>query len=38
MWKRYLVKFGTGADMHGMDVMEAANRVVRDGVTGVRFL
>ena len=24
MWKRYLVEFGTGVDLHGMDVMEAA--------------
>ena len=33
MWKRYLVEFGTGADLHGMDVMEAAERAVRDAVS-----
>ena len=26
MWKRYLVEFGTGADLHGMDVTEAASK------------
>ncbi len=33
MWKRYLVEFGTGADLHGMDVMEAATRAVKDAVS-----
>ena len=33
MWKRYLVEIGTGADLHGMDVMEAAARAVRDAVS-----
>ena len=33
MWKRYLVEFGTGADLHGMDVMEAAQRAIRDAVS-----
>ena len=33
MWKRYLVEIGTGADLHGMDVMEAASRAVRDAVS-----
>ncbi len=33
MWKRYLVEYGTGADLHGMDVMEAAQRAVRDAVS-----
>lgn len=32
MWKRYLVEIGTGIDLHGMDVMEAAGRAVRDAV------
>ncbi len=32
MWKRYLVEFGTGADLHGMDVMEAARRAVTDAM------
>lgn len=33
MWKRYLVEFGTGVDLHGMDVMEAARRAVKDAVS-----
>ncbi|MCR5136689.1 MAG: Lin0512 family protein [Oscillospiraceae bacterium] len=33
MWKRYLVEFGTGADLHGMDMMEAAARAVRDAIS-----
>ena len=33
MWKRYLVELGTGADLHGMDVMEAATRAVNDAVS-----
>ncbi len=33
MWKRYLVEIGTGADLHGMDVMEAATRAVKDAVS-----
>ncbi len=33
MWKRYLIELGTGADLHGMDVMEAAGRAVRDAVS-----
>ena len=33
MWKRYLVEFGTGADLHGMDVTEAATRAVKDAVS-----
>ena len=33
MWKRYLVELGYGADLHGMDVMEAATRAVRDAVS-----
>ena len=33
MWKRYLIELGTGADLHGMDVMEAASRAVRDAVS-----
>ena len=33
MWKRYLVEFGTGVDLHGMDVMEAAERAVKDAVS-----
>lgn len=33
MWKRYLVEFGTGADLHGMDTMEAATRAVNDAVS-----
>ena len=33
MWKRYLVELGYGADLHGMDVMEAATRAVKDAVS-----
>ena len=33
MWKRYLIELGFGADLHGMDVMEAASRAVRDAVS-----
>lgn len=33
MWTRYLIEFGTGADLHGMDVMEAATRAVKDAVS-----
>ena len=33
MWKRYLVEIGTGIDLHGMDVMEAATRAVKDAVS-----
>ena len=33
MWKRYLVEIGCGADLHGMDVMEAATRAVNDAVS-----
>ncbi len=32
MWKRYLVELGTGIDLHGMDMMEAATRAVKDAV------
>ena len=33
MWKRYLVEFGTGSDLHGMNVTEAAARAVKDAVS-----
>lgn len=33
MWKRYLVELGYGADLHGMNVMEAATRAVKDAVS-----
>ena len=33
MWKRFLIELGTGADLHGMDVMEAATRAVKDAVS-----
>lgn len=33
MWTRFLIEFGTGADLHGMDVMEAATRAVRDAMS-----
>ncbi|MDT8901635.1 Lin0512 family protein [Anaeroselena agilis] len=31
--KRYIVEFGTGADLHGGDVTKAACRAVRDAVS-----
>lgn len=33
MWTRFLIEFGTGADLHGMDVMEAATRAVKDAIS-----
>ena len=33
MWTRFLIEFGTGADLHGMDVMEAATKAVKDAVS-----
>ena len=33
MWKRFLIELGTGADLHGMDAMEAATRAVKDAVS-----
>lgn len=33
MYRRYLVEFGTGADLHGMDVTKAAQKAVKDAVS-----
>ena len=32
-FKRYIVEFGMGADLHGMNVTTAATRAVRDAVS-----
>lgn len=32
-YRRYLVEFGTGADLHGMDPTKAACRAVRDAIS-----
>ncbi len=31
-YKRYLVEFGTGADLHGMDATKAAIRAIHDAM------
>ena len=33
MWKRYIVEFGTGADLHGMDMTKAACKAVKDAIS-----
>ena len=33
MFKRYIVEFGTGADIHGKDVTKAAKKAVKDAVS-----
>ena len=33
MKKRYVVEFGTGADLHGMDVTKASCKAVKDAVS-----
>ncbi|MDR1125442.1 MAG: Lin0512 family protein [Deltaproteobacteria bacterium] len=32
-FKRYIVEFGMGADLHGRDVTKAAQRAVRDAIS-----
>lgn len=32
-YKRYLVEFGTGVDLHGMDVTKASTKAVKDAVS-----
>ena len=32
-FKRYIVEFGMGADLHGLDVTKAAQRAVRDAIS-----
>lgn len=31
--KRYLVEFGTGADLHGMDCTKAAQKAIKDAIS-----
>lgn len=33
MFKRYIIEFGTGADLHGMDVTKAAKKAVKDAIS-----
>lgn len=33
MFKRYIIEFGTGVDIHGMDVNKAAKKAVKDAVS-----
>lgn len=33
MLKRYIVEFGTGADLHGGDVTKAARKAVKDAIS-----
>jgi uncharacterized protein (TIGR02058 family) len=33
MYKRFIIEFGTGADLHGMDVNKAAKRAVKDAIS-----
>lgn len=33
MYKRYIVEFGVGADLHGMDVTKAAKKAVKDAIS-----
>lgn len=33
MYKRYIVEFGTGADLHGMDMTKAAKKAVKDAIS-----
>ena len=32
-WKRYVIEFGTGVDVHGIDVTKAAQKAVKDAVS-----
>lgn len=32
-YRRYLVEFGMGADLHGLDVSKAAGRAVKDAIS-----
>jgi len=36
--KRYILELGTGIDLHGEDVNEAAKRAVRDAITRVSMI
>lgn len=33
MWKRFIIEFGWGADLHGQDVTKAAKKAVKDAVS-----
>lgn len=33
MFKRYIIEFGTGVDLHGMDVTKAAQKAVKDAIS-----
>ena len=37
-YKRYILELGTGIDLHGEDVNEAAKRAVRDAITRVSMI
>jgi len=37
-YKRYILELGTGVDLHGEDVNEAAKRAVRDAITRVSMI
>ena len=32
-WKRFIIEFGTGVDVHGIDVTKAAQKAVKDAVS-----
>jgi len=32
-WKRFVIEFGTGVDVHGIDVTKAAQKAVKDAVS-----
>ena len=35
MWKRYIIEFGWGADLHGQDVTKAAKKAVKDAISKI---
>ena len=37
-YKRYVLELGSGIDLHGEDVNEAAKRAVRDAITRVSMI
>ena len=37
-YKKYILEMGTGIDLHGEDVNEAAKRAVRDAITRVSMI
>ena len=32
-WKRFIIEFGTGVDVHGIDVTKAAQKAVKDAIS-----